>query len=547
MHSSPRLSPARGSPRTRRATRPGRPERAPCPMPRGRSRWQSDCAPVGRGEGLRRPRSRAVATSPQYVENAAMREWKLLNLQMLLPPDFSRSSRPRRTTRSASSGRLRLTSKLAERGVGGFGNWAIGWQTVTQRVEGQHLRSFGFTHVDGLNCRGSQDRGAPSCGGLAHTRYGALRPGVDTSDHVGDRRVRERGDDAEPELRIVGDRRVERPVDRSSNVVELQPHALVPDELVGAFQTRARVLRERGIVLGVSTSPVVCVSGLVEALPCVGPKRLQHRIPGAAVGGTVADRHGFRDEAPKCVDDVPPFDVLAGGDGFGSIRVKGSGKGAEPSEDALFGGRTQRVGPVHRRPKGLVPFDCSRRPPVKRRKRSSSRVAISWGLIEEIRATASSIASGTPSSRRHTSPTATPVDVSSSNVESTARARSTNKRAASHRISASRSTDGSAIDKERSARMCSPSTASPSRLVARMRTSGASRSTTKVNRAAASRRCSQLSSTTSMRLSRTNSLMRASMETPGRGCAPSAVAMTSSIASGSCATASSQSHAPSGK
>ena len=69
------------------------PERAPCPVPRGRSRWQSDCAPVGRGEGLRRPGQLAGARRlRQIVENAAMREWKLLNLQMLFPPDLSRSS-----------------------------------------------------------------------------------------------------------------------------------------------------------------------------------------------------------------------------------------------------------------------------------------------------------------------------------------------------------------------------------------------------------------------------------------------------------------------
>ena len=156
------------------------------------------------------------------------------------------------------------------------------------------------------------------------------------------------------------------------------------------------------------------------------------------------------------------------------------------------------------------------------------------------------MASGMPSRRLQISATAPAFAASTTNSGTAACARSTNSRTAA--LVATSSTDAVlGIRSERSGQTCSPSTARPSRLVARMRTLRHSCSTASANSPASSSRCSQLSSTSRSCLARRNSTMLPLRDTLGWGCTPSVAATTCTSASGSLAAASSHSHAPSGK
>ena len=322
----------------------------------------------------------------------------------------------------------------------------------------------------------------------------ARRPDAHARRHVEEGLVRERGDDAQAEL-TVGDRGVQRPPERGPKIVELGADLTAPRQLVGPSEERAGSLGEGGVVLGVPAAPRVGVFGLVQALACVRAERLEHRVARGAVGGAVGDDHRLGDQAPERVDDIPALDTRARGDGLGGSRVERAGEDAEPAKTSCSVGENSEYDQSTVARSVWCRSTAVRRPPVRSRNRSSRRATISSGVIATTRAAASSIASGTPSSRRQSSPTAAAVDASSAKPDCTAPARSTNRRAASLRTTSSTPADGSGTGSERNAQMCSPSTARPSRLVARMRTSGDSRSTASAKRAAASRRCSQLSNT----------------------------------------------------
>ena len=128
---------------------------------------------------------------------------------------------------------------------------------------------------------------------------------------------------------------------------------------------------------------------------------------------------------------------------------------------------------------------AARLPPVRRRKRSCRRSASCSSGIERSRAAASSMARGRPSIRRQTSATAGLVASSSEKSGDADVARSANSRTAA---SSSRGPTGESA---------SPSIASGSRLVARMRRPGQAARRRSASRAAGPTMCSQLSSTTS--------------------------------------------------
>ncbi|HXL96168.1 MAG TPA: hypothetical protein VN969_45235 [Streptosporangiaceae bacterium] len=128
-----------------------------------------------------------------------------------------------------------------------------------------------------------------------------------------------------------------------------------------------------------------------------------------------------------------------------------------------------------------------RLPPVSSRKRSSSRVATCSGSIVRIRAAASSMASGIPSSARQIRSAAGAVSVVRAKPGLTAQALCSSSDVAG--LSASGPTGASA----------SPVMFSGSRLVARMRTWGHALRTFSARMAAAVIRCSQLSRTISVR------------------------------------------------
>ena len=330
----------------------------------------------------------------------------------------------------------------------------------------------------------------------------------------------------------------------------LRRRARPPRELVGAFQTRGGgLLGEPGVVLGVTAAPSVRVVGLVEAFPCVCPQRLEHRVPRAAVGGTFADHHRLRDQARECLDDIPPLRHRHRSRPLRRRRHRRTREDAEPSEHALFGAaNTARTTsrPWHGGSGAARP-----RPPATGQE--------SEALVETGRRSqpgswrrsapaASSIASGTPSSRRHSSPTASPVDASSTKVESTAWARSTNRRAASLRTNdARRPRKDREVASERSALMCSPRPRDPRGSSPGCTTWRGLRSTAFAIRAAASSRCSQLSSRSEKPLG-AQELDDATLdrEAAGRACTPSASGDDLEHRFWSVAAASSQSHAPSG-
>ncbi len=151
-------------------------------------------------------------------------------------------------------------------------------------------------------------------------------------------------------------------------------------------------------------------------------------------------------------------------------------RSAEPSRSQL-----QSRAPRSVRCRGIA----SRSPPVSTRRLSSSRTAVCAGDRAGTQAAASSIASGTPSSRSQIRSMSARFASVSSNPYDAAWARSTNSRTASPRGGTVKTT--------------SPGLPSASWLVARMVSDGQDRSNRRTSRATGSSRCSQLSITSRRR------------------------------------------------
>ena len=156
-----------------------------------------------------------------------------------------------------------------------------------------------------------------------------------------------------------------------------------------------------------------------------------------------------------------------------------------------------------------------------------------------------------PSSRRQTWATAGAFWAVTRNAGCAATARSTNRRTASYRVSASGGSGcpasrGAGRESEGTRQAVSPAMPRASRLVARTVACGQARSRASARRAQASRRCSQLSSTSSRRLGRSASVSVATSGRPGSSRTPTAAATAWGTRAGSARAPSSASHTPSG-
>jgi hypothetical protein len=190
---------------------------------------------------------------------------------------------------------------------------------------------------------------------------------------------------------------------------------------------------------------------------------------------------------------------------------------------------------------------AARLPPVSSRNRWSSRACSSASDIERSRAAASSIASGRPSSCRHTDTTSRPADASRTpRSMPCALARLVNSATASLSAAAAGSSSPAAGRESDGTRyMTSPAIPSGSRLVAIRCTRAQCRNNASATFAQAPIRCSQLSTTISMFCGASASASTSSIGRPGcatiRNASHTAQATSSSLVS----PASSTSHTPS--
>ena len=162
-----------------------------------------------------------------------------------------------------------------------------------------------------------------------------------------------------------------------------------------------------------------------------------------------------------------------------------------------------------------------------------------------MRAAASSIASGSPSSLRQTCPTTGAVSGVSSKPPSTAAARSPNRITAGAPAIASGASPSAGTGSEPVRNTRSPGTPNGSRLVASRRSSGQARRRSSASRAHASTRCSQLSSTSSSSDSRRRSRTSSSRSLCGRSRTPRTRATALTTNCGSNTGARSTNQAPS--
>jgi hypothetical protein len=163
-----------------------------------------------------------------------------------------------------------------------------------------------------------------------------------------------------------------------------------------------------------------------------------------------------------------------------------------------------------------------------------------------MRAAASSIASGSPSSRRQISATASRSDTVRSRRCSRARARSTNSCTASVAVIASGLASGPGTSSGSSRCRTSPAMPSGSRLVARMRKPGSRCTSASASSATCVTTCSQLSSTTTICRPSSHSSIASTYGRPRVRRSPRHDATSTTTSDGSCTELRSATRAPSG-
>ncbi len=190
----------------------------------------------------------------------------------------------------------------------------------------------------------------------------------------------------------------------------------------------------------------------------------------------------------------------------------------------------------------------SRGPPVKSSSRCSSPASSAVGGSIRLRAAASSMASGSPSSRWQICATAAASSSVSVKSSRAARARATNRRTAGVSISTeregSRARSGSASDG--TTRLCSPLRCSTARLVVSIASCGQMASNS-VTSGAASSTCSKLSKISRERLSRRNARSPTVRGRSPVSRTPSAPAIVAPTRAGSWTGARGTNQTPSGK
>ena len=350
-------------------------------------------------------------------------------------------------------------------------------------------------------------------------RDGTLGPGADPWGHVDDGLVRERGDDAEPELRVRGRARTRVPTRsrRGGCRARLAPGRAtrtrrgLPDPSPPAPRTRRSARRDGG-----ASGPASSVSSRRSRAYARSVSSIEYRVlPSAARSPTTID---FADQARERLDDIPALDALTGRDGFGRARRRrfprrrrGERRRADrsanrarttsrPWREGSGAARRRRV--ARRSGAGSVRRDEPRSPPGSSRRSAPRQARSRAGRRRAVGTTRRPPRRSTRRPRRTNPPHG---------------ARSTNSRPASLRTSASTSADGSgsgertqrphvlAVDREALAARrqdAAPEArpAAPHRRTAPRRRGGARSCPTRA----------------SSRLVRRNSAMQSSIETPGR-------------------------------
>ena len=233
----------------------------------------------------------------------------------------------------------------------------------------------------------------------------------------------ERGRDAEADLDLA---RLERPLERRPQVPLLLVQALQPGRLLGPDQLGLGHLREREVALGVGALHRFGLARFGEPTARVLADRLEEDEAGLAVGIVDLAQQALVDERAEEIHHLAePQPFRGAAHGLGRLERAAAAEDAEPGEQLLLTLVQELVAPVDRAAQVCCRSGRSRAPVVSRSSRFSSRAAIACGLRSLIRAAASSIASGRPSSRCTISATAASFSSLSAKPGLTAWARST--------------------------------------------------------------------------------------------------------------------------
>ena len=146
------------------------------------------------------------------------------------------------------------------------------------------------------------------------------------------------------------------PDNRGPDVVEVGAQPFHPEDVIGADEALGDVASGGRVMVGEGAAPAVGVGGLVEAFAGELAQGLEHHVARGAVGTGLGVEHGLGHQARERVGDLPAVEVVAAGDGDRGGGVEGTGEDAESVEHDPFVVVEELVGPIHRRPQGLVPF-----------------------------------------------------------------------------------------------------------------------------------------------------------------------------------------------
>jgi hypothetical protein len=275
---------------------------------------------------------------------------------------------------------------------------------------------------------------------------------------------------------------------------------------------RSVLLGQPEVVAVVPLADGPLVAGGGKALGGVGADRFEHPEPGDGVR-VAGDEHVLGDEPVERVE-------IGAGDRLGRLGGRAAGEDRKGREALLLGVAEHVVAPVDRRAQRPLAGGRIAGPLPNAPSAVSRRSAISTGDSNPQRAAASSIASGSPSTRRQISATAAALASPMRKSGSWTRARSQNSATAGTRTSASASSSSSGNASGATGYRCSPASASASRLVASTLSAGQALSNSDTKCAAAST-CSTLSSTSNKCLAERKRVTACSGPSPETGTIPS--------------------------
>ena len=225
---------------------------------------------------------------------------------------------------------------------------------------------------------------------------------------------------------------LDQPGQRGAEVVAPYLQPVEPGQLPGAVQLGFGRLGQGQEVGGMPVVHVLPVAAVAQAFQGVFPDGVEQAEPGLVLAGLGPDQAAVHQRAQR-VDHAAWLAGLAGGcrvaaDGRRRQAGRSSRRTRQPGEQCLLVGGQQAEAPVQRVAQGPLPLGQVTRSggqhahpviePGQQRRGGSSR----------IRAAASSMASGRPSSRRQISATAWVLRRVSSKPGASARARAANRR-----------------------------------------------------------------------------------------------------------------------